>query len=95
MTDARPLLSKLSGLPISDIDSIWADVKVNHAKIRACVRHRFPDAEANPVKMGAKVTCTACGGTLGLTDAGYYFDGFVAAGGNPDDVWPNFTRKTP
>lgn len=93
MTSVNEALSRISGLSRERVDGIWADVKANHARLLSCKTHRFPDAVANPPKFGGKVKCERCEGVMSLTDASHYFDGFAAAGGDPNDVWPGFTRE--
>jgi hypothetical protein len=70
--------------------SLWEQVKANNAALNACKRHRF---EARPVKLGEKQTCLECGGKIQLTDLGQYIAGYVAAGGNVDDIWPGYNGK--
>ena len=72
-----------------DAKAIWEDVKANRARLDACPRHAFAPL---PVKIGQPVTCTVCSGTLGLVDVSYYIRGFVAAGGDPNVVWPNWKK---
>lgn len=69
---------------------LWEEVKANSAKLNACRRHRF---EYEAVKIGQRIECAHCGGKLQLTDAGMYVRGYIAAGGNPEDVWPGWDRK--
>jgi hypothetical protein len=67
------------------------ELRENQKRLRGCKRHRFPGGHIPA--LGQKLVCLECGGTLGLTDAGYYVDGYVAAGGCEDDVWPGFSRR--
>lgn len=88
--DVRGILSNLSGLPKSEVDRLWGEVKANSATLNACPQHLFPEGK---VRMGDKLTCVHCKGTVSLTDAGWYVKGFAAAGGDPDAVWPGFKKK--
>ena len=72
-----------------DAKAIWEEVKANRARLDRCTRHAFV---GGAVKLGQPVTCTACSGTLGLVDASYYIRGFMAAGGDPNLIWPNWTK---
>ena len=91
--DGAEALSKISGLGRDEIRGIWEQVKANSAKLRSCNRHRF---EASQVKLGQKMICLNCGGTISLTDVGYYIRGYEANGGNADDIWPGFHKpKSP
>lgn len=72
-----------------DSAAILAEIKANRARLDGCARHRF-DLGDPPYKFGMKVTCTNCGGTLDAIHAFSYTQGYKAAGGNPNDVIPNF-----
>jgi hypothetical protein len=89
MVDGRKILSDATGLPVKEIDGIWAEVKENHRKLNGCAKHKFLGGKIE--KMGAKYTCLNCGGTQGLSDIGAYIKGYVAAGGDAQDVWPGWT----
>lgn len=52
-----------------------------------CPRHLFPAADAGTAH---KATCLACGGTLDLTAIRFYIRGYMAAGGNSEEIWPGF-----
>jgi hypothetical protein len=65
---------------------------INIDKLHGCSRHRFVPAE---VKVGAYYTCLNCGGQIGAVDLGFYIDGYKAAGGNVNDVFPGWTKTWP
>lgn len=71
--------------------TLWAEVKENLRKIRACSRHRFV---AQAVKLGQKVVCQNCSGQMGLTSIGDYIAGYKAAGGDVNDIWPDYEGKS-
>jgi hypothetical protein len=73
-----------------DFRAIAAEVKENLRKRRACPQHLFPPAEA---KMQTRVVCTRCTAWLGTCDALAYCEGFRAAGGDTDEVWPGAMAK--
>jgi anaerobic ribonucleoside-triphosphate reductase len=87
MTNGAEMLSNMSGLTTDEVKKIWAGVKENQTKLRACPKHRF---EGGKVKIGQKVTCLNCGAETGLVSAGDYIAGYKAAGGNPNDIWPDY-----
>ena len=91
MTDGVSALANVSGLSRESVLSIWEQVKANAARLDACPRHRFEPVGG--VKLGEKLTCTTCGGTMGLVDIGNYIKGYVAAGKSADDVWPGFNDR--
>ncbi len=75
------------------------DMKVELAKIRKninnierCKKHRF-DPDNYGRKPGAKATCLNCGGVMRLTEVGSYLQGFKAAGGDTEEVWPGYYKK--
>lgn len=88
-TDGAQLLSNLSGMPRDKVLEIWEEVKINSAKLKNCIRHRF---EQQSVKLGDKITCVNCGGVMSLSSAGEYVRGYKASGGDSDDVWPGFFK---
>lgn len=71
----------------TETQKLWAEVKENLRKLRACTKHRFAE---QPVKIGQKVECLNCGGKMGLISIGDYIAGYKAAGGSVDDIWPNY-----
>lgn len=76
-----------------DFQNIFDKVKANHMKLHACPRHVFP---AGGYVFGQKLTCVACGGEMRAEAISWYIDGYEAAGGSADDVWPGYRkRKTP
>lgn len=82
-------MSRISGIPRTEVLSLWEQVKENHRKLNACPRHRF---EGKEVRIGQKMTCLECGGEMDLSRIGQYIDGYRAAGGDSDDVWPGYSR---
>lgn len=62
----------------------------NTAKLEACPVHRFDPEDFKPELPRFKMTCTTCGGEMEPTDIRQYLLGFVAAGGDPEQVWPGF-----
>jgi len=87
-TDGPRILAQVSGLPETDVTSIWQDVKRNRAALDGCPRHRFAGVQVRT--LGEKFRCEACNGQMSLTDIGSYIRGYVAAGGRPDDIWPGW-----
>lgn len=71
--------------------ALWDQVKENYRKICECPRHRF--AYVGAVKLGQKFQCQACGGTMGLIGIGDYIAGYKAAGGDVNDIWPEFEKR--
>lgn len=91
MTDSLNKIAKFTGLSRGDMDDILAQVRANHAKLASCKRHRFEGGKR--MKLGMKCECLNCGGTMSLTDAGWYIEGFEAAGGSADDIWPGYHAR--
>jgi hypothetical protein len=74
----------------ADVLSLWEQVKANNRALEACERHLF--AGGPVVKLGDKYPCLACGGSMRLTDIGPYIQGYEAAGGSADDIWPGYRK---
>lgn len=72
--DAAELLGQISGLGRSEVMRVWAEAKANSARLDECVGpHDFqcPDA----AQLGAKFTCSKCGGVVSGRDADWYARG--------------------
>ena len=74
MPDGVEILSKISGLPKKEINSIWEDVKVNTKKLEECSGpHDFqPDTFKKPVR---DQICSKCGGKIQASNALWYKKG--------------------
>lgn len=88
MADGRKVLSDISGLSTGEIDDIWRSVKANRAKLKSCKRHGFTGGKIT--NLGDKYRCLHCGGTESLSNVAAYIEGYEAAGGNADDIWPGW-----
>jgi hypothetical protein len=73
----------------SEIGQIWQDVKANRIKRQACPRHTIAP---NSYTFGRKVTCLNCEATIQATEYMAYVEGYVAAGGEANDVWPGWEK---
>lgn len=67
-------------------------IRDNIRKLHACPRHRFKTDVK--IEFGGKVACLECGGTMDMLDASEYTRGFIAAGGDPELVYPGWTAPT-
>jgi hypothetical protein len=72
--------------------AMLAEAVERRRRLDECPRHHFPH-QAGGYVLGAKVRCDRCGGDLRLSDIGLYLRGYVAAGGNPDDVMPDWRER--
>lgn len=64
-------------------------IQLNRRTLDGCAVHRFSVTE---VKIGQRLTCDRCHGTMSLTDIGNYIRGYVAAGRYAADVWPAWEK---
>lgn len=90
-TDGADLLSELSGLSRESILKRWEKAKANKRRLDACARHRFfsrSPSEGSP--FGKSFVCLNCGGAMNFLSIGEYIEGYQAAGGNPNDIWPGW-----
>ena len=70
MPNSYEVLSQVSGLPLSEMKSIWEQVKANAATLDACAGpHDFQRLEE---RLLSKYRCTRCGGTVDGTDKLWY-----------------------
>lgn len=74
----------------AEADELLKDIRANHAKRDACPRHLFLYEK---LTFGQQMRCEHCRSTMQITDAGFYVKGYMAHGGNPDDVWPGWNDK--
>ncbi len=72
--------------------SLMEQVKENNRRLDACSRHHFPH-QPDGYRIGQKLQCCHCRGEVSLTDAGNYLRGYVAAGGSPGDVMPDWRPR--
>lgn len=69
---------------------LFAQIKENNRKLNGCPQHHFTGGAIEA--LGLKYTCLNCGGITDLKYIGPYIRGFKAAGGNENDVWPNWSK---
>lgn len=73
-----------------DSEALLARIRANQDKLDACPKHLF-DLGEPPYSIGQRHTCLNCGGVEKLTAIGDYVRGYIAAGGNPNDIVPNWS----
>ena len=70
------------------------EIRANQKRLDECKRHHFPtlpDNGAIPTAFGLKLTCSNCGGTIDALKAYAYTRGYIAAGGNGNDIIPGWS----
>ena len=68
-----------------------AEIRANQAKLDSCTAHRFDQTEYEKLpRLGMKLTCVRCSGTMRTIDIGYYIKGYEAHGGSANDIWPGY-----
>jgi hypothetical protein len=72
-----------------EMQQLWEEVKENNRKWRRCPKHFFPHKDG-VYGLRAKATCANCGAWADLSAVMDYTRGYVAAGGDPNDVFPDF-----
>lgn len=72
-----------------DASRIWEQAKRNIAQLRECPAHRF---RGGAPAIGKKMVCFNCKGEISLPDIGTYIAGYVAAGGDAADIWPEYAH---
>lgn len=84
--------------PVFNGNDLLAEVKANAAKLSSCAKHLMPLGEP-PYKFGMHVECEKCGGSMKAVDLFRYLQGYIAAGGNPNEVspgyWPDWKPSKP
>lgn len=64
-------------------------VRDNLGRLKSCHCHLFLDFDQ--AGLGAKLRCEHCGGEMRISDVINYVRGYIAAGGNPEDVAQGWT----
>lgn len=80
-------IANIVGIDRSDVQKIWRKARENNKRIESCSRHVFP---ADSVRLGVKYRCLNCRGEMDAVSVKYYIEGYMAAGGNPDVIWPGW-----
>ena len=70
-----------------------ADIQERNRRSCACPRHFYPH-KPEGYRIGEKVKCDLCGIEAGLVNVGDYIRGYMAAGGDPADVMPDWKPIT-
>lgn len=81
-------------MALIDPQIIWEEIKANQERLDGCKRHHFPtlpDTAAIPTALGLKLQCSKCGGTIDARMAYAYTRGYIAAGGDGNDIIPNWS----
>lgn len=71
----------------SELAETVADIHRNLSHLWTCDRHLFESRAA--IITGRRYPCMRCCGQMSLADIWTYIDGYKAAGGNPNDIWPS------
>lgn len=67
-------------------------IEENRKALASCKLHYFGD---EPYENHSLARCESCGGVMAKSMALAYRDGFVAAGGLPDKIWPGSLTRCP
>ena len=73
-----------------DAKKLIDEIKANREKLDACPKHAFDYPTDRALQFGEKLRCKNCGGIMDAIGAFRYCQGFAAAGGDPNEVIPNF-----
>lgn len=81
----------------ADNQRLWAEAQANVARLDGCSRHHFEmtdeQVNAGPAALfGKKLTCQRCKGRMDMLGVNQYVRGFMAAGGNPNDILPGWNN---
>jgi hypothetical protein len=71
--------------------NILREVRANQARLDECRLHQF---EPRKVRVGERVTCKNCQGSMSLVHLGSYISGYEASGKSADDIWPGWRTTT-
>jgi len=73
------------------MNHLWQQAVTNNQKLNDCPRHKFT-VELPPriERFQFKMTCVTCQGVMRLQEVNQYIRGYIAAGGNGNDIWNNW-----
>ena len=69
--------------------AMWQQIRENQNKLDACPKHLFK-LTSPPWPPFTKVKCENCGGEIDRRRILDYVQGYIAAGGNPEDIVPGW-----
>ena len=64
-------------------------ILLNKIKLDSCKVHHFAESFEKLLDNNY-MTCDNCGGEINYTQVNQYMRGYIAAGGNPSEVWAEF-----
>ena len=70
---------------------LWSEVRENLSRLDACKRHRF--GWEPMLRLGQKYECIECHGRMDGPALYNYLQGFEAAGGDADIVFPGWRKR--
>lgn len=73
-----------------EVRGLMQRVMANRRKLDGCRRHLFPTIGDN-YQLGQRLTCVHCGGEMTLVEAGWYIRGWVAHGGDAQEIMADWT----
>lgn len=68
-------------------ESILKSIRANSKKLQECKCHKFSGERMPP---GNNYTCLNCGGEMKGRDVLFYIEGYKAAGGDCNDIYPGW-----
>lgn len=80
----------------TEAKEVLAEIRANTKRLASCPAHHFPEWEANMLcaRLGeGRARCSRCGGEMRFLDIARYREGYMAAGGNPEDVCPGWSAS--
>lgn len=75
------------------MDPMFKEIQLNRITLDTCPQHKFKTPCYTEFKLGLKVVCLHCGGSMRAVEAAEYIRGFAAAGGDPNLVWADWCDK--
>jgi hypothetical protein len=73
----------------TEAKTLFEVIKANNRRLDDCPKHLFENV---PIAFNARATCTMCGGAMDVLKISQYVRGYAAAGGNPEDVFPDWNK---
>lgn len=80
---------KPDAMPELNFNVMLEEIKANQKRLDECPRHHFPTLP--DLTIGVKMNCANCGGTIHALNAYAYTRGYIAAGGDGNDIIPGWS----
>lgn len=69
--------------------TLFEAIVANNKRLDDCPKHLFENV---PIAFHGRATCSVCGGSMDVLKISQYVRGYIAAGGDAEDVFPDWNK---